>query len=145
VRRRATGLLCRAGNSRGQIAGYYTLAARVCLWQQRRRSPSGFPLPVRPCRATRASGDRSSDRGRKLGSALLWDAVERSLRSKSPSSRSWSMPKDEQAEAFYLTTGLCLSVARRAACSAAHETERQDVSRSAGLRGRASRATVSRQ
>jgi predicted GNAT family N-acyltransferase len=44
-------------------------------------------------------------RGRKLGSALLWDAIERSLRSEIAVFAVIVDAKDEHAERFYLHHG----------------------------------------
>lgn len=107
VRRRATACYVALEAPRGKIAGYYTLAAAgiplaempAALAKRLPRYPS---VPV--ARLGRLAVDQAY-RGRKLGSALLWDAVGRSLRSEIAVFALVVDAKDDQAEAFYLHLG----------------------------------------
>jgi predicted GNAT family N-acyltransferase len=89
--------------SGSKIAGHYTRAAAGVLLadlpkslaKRLRRYPS---VPV--VRLGRLAVDQAF-RGRKLGSALLRDAIERSLRSEIAVFAMIVDAKDEQAEAFY--------------------------------------------
>ena len=107
VRRRATACYVALEAPRGKIAGYYTLAAAgiplaempAALAKRLPRYPS---VPV--ARLGRLAVDQAY-RGRKLGSALLWDAVGRSLRSEIAVFALIVDAKDDQAEAFYLHLG----------------------------------------
>lgn len=83
VRRRATACYVAREISTDRIAGYYTLAAGSVLL-------SGMPealakkLPRYPDVPVARLGRLAVDdkfRGRKLGAALLWDAIERAARS----------------------------------------------------------------
>jgi GNAT superfamily N-acetyltransferase len=65
----------------------------------------GYPS-VRVARLGRLAVDQAY-RGRKLGSALLWDAVQRSLRSEIAVFALVVDAKDDQAEAFLPPSGLC--------------------------------------
>ncbi len=103
VRRRATACYVAIDSSAVKVAGYYTLAAAgipladmpAILAKQLPRYPS---VPV--ARLGRLAVDQAY-RGRKLGSALLWDAVQRSLRSEIAVFALVVDAKDEQAETFY--------------------------------------------
>ncbi|WP_406698226.1 GNAT family N-acetyltransferase [Singulisphaera sp. Ch08] len=107
VRRRATACYVAVETSASRIAGYYTLAAAgiplaevpAALAKRLPRYPS---VPV--ARLGRLAVDQAF-RGRRLGSALLWDAVQRSLRSEIAVFALVVDAKDEQAEAFYLHHG----------------------------------------
>jgi GNAT superfamily N-acetyltransferase len=103
VRRGVTACFVAVEVSQARIAGYYTLAA------------AGFPLADMPpalakrlprypsvpvARLGRLAVDQAY-RGRKLGSALLWDAVQRFLRSEVAVFALVVDAKDDQAEAFY--------------------------------------------
>lgn len=107
VRRRATACYVALEAPRGKIAGYYTLAAAgiplaempAALAKRLPRYPS---VPV--ARLGRLAVDQAY-RGRRLGSALLWDAVGRSLRSEIAVFALVVDAKDDQAEAFYLHLG----------------------------------------
>ena len=103
VKRRATACYVALDVATGKVAGYYTLAA------------SGVPLgelpesvvkklPRYPSVPVARLGRLAVDvayRGRKLGAALLWDAVMRSLRSEVAVAALVVDAKDEVAEAFY--------------------------------------------
>ncbi len=85
------------------MAGYYTLAAAGIPLadmpaQLAKRLPRYPSVPV--ARLGRLAVDQAY-RGRKLGSALLWDAIQRSLRSEVAVFALVVDAKDEQAEAFY--------------------------------------------
>lgn len=103
VRRRATACYVALEASGAKVAGYYTLAAAGIpladmpaeLAKQLPRYPS---VPV--ARLGRLAVDQAY-RGRKLGSALLWDAVQRSLRSEIAVLALVVDAKDDQAETFY--------------------------------------------
>ena len=103
VRRRVTACYVAVEASEPKVAGYYTLAA------------AGVPLPDMPqslakrlprypsvpvARLGRLAVDQAY-RGRKLGSALLWDAIARSLRSEVAVYALIVDAKDDPAEAFY--------------------------------------------
>jgi GNAT superfamily N-acetyltransferase len=103
VRRRVTTCYVALEASGAKIAGYYTLAAAgvpladipQSLAKRLPRYPS---VPV--ARLGRLAVDQAF-RGRKLGSALLWDAIARSLRSEIAVFAIIVDAKDDQAEAFY--------------------------------------------
>ena len=103
VRRRATTCYVAVEASGGKVAGYYTLAASgiplfdlpESLTKKLPRYPS---VPV--ARLGRLAVD-AAYRGRKLGSALLWDAGLRALRSEIAVYALVVDAKDESAEAFY--------------------------------------------
>lgn len=103
VRRRVTACYVAVEASEPKVAGYYTLAA------------AGVPLPDMPqslakrlprypsvpvAHLGRLAVDQAY-RGRKLGSALLWDAIARSLRSEVAVYALIVDAKDDPAEAFY--------------------------------------------
>jgi len=103
IRRRVTACYVAVEAPGGEVAGYYTLAA------------SGIPLSDMPAelakrlpryplvpvaRLGRLAVDQAY-RGRKLGGALLWDAVQRSLRSEIAVFALVVDAKDDDAEAFY--------------------------------------------
>ncbi len=107
VRRRATACYVALEAPRAKIAGYYTLsAAGVPLAdlpaKLTRRLPRYPSVPV--ARLGRLAVDQAY-RGRKLGGALLWDAVARSLRSEIAVFALVVDAKNETAEAFYLHHG----------------------------------------
>jgi GNAT superfamily N-acetyltransferase len=86
-----------------KVAGYYTLAAAGVLLadlpaELAKRLPRYPLVPV--ARLGRLAVDQAY-RGRKLGSVLLWDAVQRSLRSEIAVFALVVDAKDDQAEAFY--------------------------------------------
>jgi GNAT superfamily N-acetyltransferase len=103
IRRLATACYVAVEVSGGKVAGYYTLAAAgiplaempAALAKRLPRYPS---VPV--ARLGRLAVDQAFH-GRKLGSALLWDAVSRSLRSEIAVFALVVDAKDDQAEAFY--------------------------------------------
>jgi predicted GNAT family N-acyltransferase len=103
VRRRATACYVALEASGGKVAGYYTLAAAgIPLVEMpaelAKRLPRYPSVPV--ARLGRLAVDQAY-RGRKLGSALLWDAVQRSLRSEIAVFALVVDAKDDHAEAFY--------------------------------------------
>lgn len=103
VRRRATSCYVAIELAGGKVAGYYTLAASGIplsdlpgsLIKKLPRYPS---VPV--ARLGRLAVD-GAYRGRKLGSALLWDAGMRALRSEIAVYALVVDAKDESAAAFY--------------------------------------------
>jgi ribosomal protein S18 acetylase RimI-like enzyme len=103
VRRRATACYVALEAPGGKIAGYYTLAAAGIPLAEMpaeltKRLPRYPSVPV--ARLGRLAVDQAY-RGRKLGSALLWDAVQRSLRSEIAVFALVVDAKDDQAVAFY--------------------------------------------
>jgi ribosomal protein S18 acetylase RimI-like enzyme len=103
VRRRATACYVAIDTVGAMLAGYYTLAAAgVALADLpaaiAKRLPRYPSVPV--ARLGRLAVARAY-RGRKLGSALLWDAVQRSVRSEIAVFALVVDAKDDQAEAFY--------------------------------------------
>jgi ribosomal protein S18 acetylase RimI-like enzyme len=103
VRRRATACYVAVDASSGKIAGYYTLAAAGIPLAEMpaalvRRLPRYPSVPV--ARLGRLAVDQAY-RGRRLGGALLWDAIERSLRSEIAVFALVVDAKDEQAIEFY--------------------------------------------
>jgi predicted GNAT family N-acyltransferase len=103
MRRRVTACYVALEASASKIAGYYTLAAAGVLLADVpkslvKRLPRYPSVPV--ARLGRLAVDQAY-RGRKLGSALLWDAIARSLRSEIAVFAMIVDAKDEQAEAFY--------------------------------------------
>ncbi len=100
---RATLTLNKAVQGAMLVAGYYTLAAAgVPLAHMPKplvkRLPRYPSVPVG--RLGRLAIDKNY-RGRKLGAALLWDAVMRAVRSEVAVFALIVDAKDEQAEAFY--------------------------------------------
>ncbi len=114
IRRRATACYVAVDSRNEQIAGYYTLAA------------TGFPLrdlpeaiakrlpryPSVPAARLGRLAVARAYRGRKLGSALLWDAIQRSLRSEIAVFALIVDAKDDQAEEFYEHHGFVRFVSR---------------------------------
>jgi GNAT superfamily N-acetyltransferase len=103
VRRRATACFVCRETATGQVAGYYTLAAGGVLLADlpaslAKRLPRYPSVPV--ARLGRLAVALPY-RGRKLGGALLWDAVERAARSEVAVYALVVDAKDEQAERFY--------------------------------------------
>src|SRR5262249_42169180 len=90
-----------------KIAGYYTLSAAGALLLDvpqslAQRLPRYPSVPL--ARMGRLAVDQHY-RGRKLGSALLWDAIERSIRSEIADFALIVDAKDDRAEAFFLPPG----------------------------------------
>ena len=103
VRRRATACYVALEAAAGKVAGYYTLAAAGIPLadmppELAKRLPRYPSVPV--ARLGRLAVDHAY-RGRKLGAALLWDAVQRCLRSEIAVLALVVDAKDDQAEAFY--------------------------------------------
>jgi GNAT superfamily N-acetyltransferase len=103
VRRRATGCYVAVDAVTAKVTGYYTLAAAGIPLadlppELAKRLPRYPSVPV--ARLGRLAVDRAY-RGQKLGAALLWDAVQRSLRSEVIVFALVVDAKDDQAEAFY--------------------------------------------
>ena len=103
IRRRATACYVATDVSEAKIAGYYTLAAAGIPLadmpaELAKRLPRYPSVPV--ARLGRLAVDQAY-RGRKLGSALLWDAVQRCLRSELAVFALVVDAKDDQAETFY--------------------------------------------
>jgi GNAT superfamily N-acetyltransferase len=103
VRRRAAACYVALEAPGGKVAGYYTLAAAGIPLAEMppslaKRLPRYPSVPV--ARLGRLAVDQAY-RGRKLGSALLWDAIQRALRSEIAVFALVVDAKDDQAEAFY--------------------------------------------
>jgi ribosomal protein S18 acetylase RimI-like enzyme len=82
VRRRATACYVATDVSNAQVAGYYTLtAAGIPLADMPPELAKRLPrYPSVPVARLGRLAVATAYRGRKLGSALLWDAIQRSLR-----------------------------------------------------------------
>lgn len=107
VRRRITACYVAVDTVDARVAGYYTLAAAgIPLADMPAKLAKRLPrYPLVPvARLGRLAVDQAY-RGQKLGSALLWDAVQRSLRSELGVFALVVDAKDEGAEAFYLHHG----------------------------------------
>jgi GNAT superfamily N-acetyltransferase len=107
VRRRATTCYVAVDSAEGKIAGYYTLAAAGVPLAEvpaelAKRLPRYPSVPV--ARLGRLAVDQDY-RGLKLGSALLWDAIQRCLRSEIAIFAMVVDAKDALAEAFYVHHG----------------------------------------
>lgn len=103
VRRRATACYVAFDRDRAKVAGYYTLAAGGVLLAElpeelAKKLPRYPSVPV--ARLGRLAVDRSY-RGQRLGSALLWDAALRALRSELAVFALVVDAKDEEAARFY--------------------------------------------
>jgi ribosomal protein S18 acetylase RimI-like enzyme len=103
VRRRATACYVATEVSGAKVAGYYTLAAAGIPLadmpaELAKRLPRYPSVPV--ARLGRLAVDQAY-RGRKLGSALLWDAIQRSSRSEIAVFALVVDAKDDQATSFY--------------------------------------------
>jgi ribosomal protein S18 acetylase RimI-like enzyme len=103
VRRRVTACYVALEGSGAKIAGYSTLGAAGVLLTEipqslAKRLPRYPSVPV--ARMGRLAVDQAYQ-GRKLGSALLWDAIARSTRSEIAVFALIVDAKDDQAEAFY--------------------------------------------
>lgn len=107
VQRRATACYVAIELVSGKIAGYYTLAAAgVPLGElpdeMIKRLPRYPSVPV--ARLGRLAVDHAF-RGQRLGGALVWDAVSRSIRSEVAVAALVVDAKDETAAAFYRHLG----------------------------------------
>lgn len=103
VRRRATACYVALEALGAKVAGYYTLAAPGIPLaglpaEIVKKLPRYSSVPV--ARPGRLAVDQAY-RGRKLGSALLWDAIQRSLRSEIAVFALVVDAKDDHAAAFY--------------------------------------------
>ncbi len=107
VRRRATACFVAREIATDRIAGFYTLAAGgVLLAQMPLRLAKRLPrYPTLPVARLGRLAVALAYRGRKLGGALLWDAIERAGRSDVAVYALVVDAKDEQAESFYLHHG----------------------------------------
>jgi predicted GNAT family N-acyltransferase len=107
VRRRATACFVAREIATNRIAGFYTLAAGgILLAQMPARLAKRLPrYPAVPVARLGRLAVALAYHGRKLGGALLWDAVERARRSEVAVYALVVDAKDEQAESFYLHHG----------------------------------------
>ncbi len=106
-RRRITACFVAREIATNRIAGFYTLAsAGILLAQMPVRLAKRLPrYPVVPVARLGCLAVALAYHGRKLGGALLWDAVERASRSEVAVYALAVDAKDEQAERFYLHHG----------------------------------------
>lgn len=107
VRRRASSCYVAIDTSLGKIAGYYTLAAAgVPLAEMPEKLAKRLPrypsVPV--ARLGRLAVDQTY-RGQRLGSALVWDAAMRAVRSEVIVFALAVDAKDDEAAAFYRHLG----------------------------------------
>ena len=104
VRRRVTACFVAREIATNRIAGFYTLAAAgVLLAQMPARLAKRLPrYPAVPVARLGRLAVAGAHHGRKLGGALLWDAVERASRSEVAVYALVVDAKDEQAQNFYL-------------------------------------------
>jgi ribosomal protein S18 acetylase RimI-like enzyme len=107
VRRRATACFVAREIPKDRIAGFYTLAAGgILLARMPVRLAKRLPrYPMVPIARLGRLAVAVAYHGRKLGGALLWDAVERVGRSDVAVHALVVDAKDEQAESFYLHYG----------------------------------------
>lgn len=103
VRRRATACYVVLEVRTNTVAGYYTLAAGSVLLARMpqtlaKKLPRYPDVPV--ARLGRLAVDQRF-RGRKLGAALLWDAIERAARSEVVVYGMIVDAKDDESVAFY--------------------------------------------
>jgi ribosomal protein S18 acetylase RimI-like enzyme len=107
VRRRATACFVAREIATNRIAGFYTLAAGgIPLAKLPVRLAKRLPrYPAVPVARLGRLAVAVAWHGRKLGGALLWDAVERARRSEVAVYALVVDAKDEQAKSFYLHHG----------------------------------------
>jgi ribosomal protein S18 acetylase RimI-like enzyme len=107
IRRRTTACYVAVETATKRVAGYYTLAAGSVPLAElpeslAKRLPRYPSVPV--ARLGRLAVGQTYQ-GKKLGSALLWDAATRALRSEVAVFALVVDAKDDQAEAFYRHLG----------------------------------------
>ncbi len=103
IRRRVAACYVAVEPPAASIAGYYTLSA-ACVALAELPETLAKRLPRYPSVPVALMGRLAVDqsyRGRKLGSALLWDAGMRASRSEIAAFALVVAAKDEQAAAFY--------------------------------------------
>jgi GNAT superfamily N-acetyltransferase len=107
VRRRAAACFVAREVAADRVAGFYTLAARgVLLARMPLRLAKRLPrYPTVPIARLGRLAVALDYHGRKLGAALLWDAMERADRSEVAVYALVVDAKDEQAESFYAHHG----------------------------------------
>jgi GNAT superfamily N-acetyltransferase len=107
IRRRVTACYVAVDSSTERIAGFYTLAAAgVLLTSLPQSLAKKLPrYPFVPVARLGRLAINKEHQGRKLGSALLWDAIERALRSEIAVHALIVDAKDDNAEAFYVHHG----------------------------------------
>jgi ribosomal protein S18 acetylase RimI-like enzyme len=103
IRRRATACYIAIDSTTAEIAGYYTLAAAgVPLGDLPAAIAKRLPrYPSVPVARLGRLAVAQAYRGRKLGSALLWDAVQRCLQSEIAVFALVVDAKNDEAEALY--------------------------------------------
>ncbi|SMF97911.1 Acetyltransferase (GNAT) domain-containing protein [Methylomagnum ishizawai] len=107
VKRRVSGCYVAIEKATGRIAGYYTLSASGIPLED---MPEGLAkkLPRYPIVPVACLGRLAVDKnyhGQKLGAALLWDSIQRALRSEVVVFALVVDAKDDQARNFYLHHG----------------------------------------
>jgi GNAT superfamily N-acetyltransferase len=107
VRRRATVCFVAREIATDRIAGFYTLAAGgILLTEMPARLAKRLPrYPTVPVARLGRLAVAPAYHGRKLGGALLWDAMARASRSEGVVYALGVDVKDEQPESFYLHHG----------------------------------------
>jgi GNAT superfamily N-acetyltransferase len=107
VRRRATACFVARELAADRVAGFYTLSAGgVLLAQMPVRLAKRLPrYPTVPVARLGRLAVALAYHGRKLGGALLWDAIQRAARSEVAVHALVVDAKDEQAETFYMHHG----------------------------------------
>ena len=103
LKRRATACYVAVERTTGQVAGFYTLAAGgVPLGELPESVVKKLPrYPSVPVARLGRLAVGLAYRGQKLGAALVWDAVARSVRSEVAVAALVVDAKDEVAEGFY--------------------------------------------
>lgn len=103
VRRRISACFVARELASGRIAGYYTLAAAsVALAELPAELAKRLPrYPAVPVARLGRLAVAIEFQGRRLGGALLWDAIERAARSEVSVYAIVVDAKDDQAEQFY--------------------------------------------
>jgi ribosomal protein S18 acetylase RimI-like enzyme len=107
IRRRVTACYVAVEEATHEIAGFYTLAA-ASIPLAEMPADLAKKLPRYPSVPTARLGRLAVNQrhqGQKLGSALLWDAIQRSARSEIAVFALVVDAKDHQAKAFYLHHG----------------------------------------
>jgi len=107
IKRRATACFVAVDTTTRKLAGYYTLAAAgVPLGDLPANLSKRLPrYPLVPVALVGRLAVDQAYQGRKLGGALIWDAVSRSIRSDVAVAALVVDAKDDAAKAFYRHLG----------------------------------------
>lgn len=107
IKRRATACYVAVELATGNVAGYYTLAASgVPLGELPDSLTKRLPrYPLVPVARLGRLAVGMAYQGKKLGGALVWDAVTRAIRSEVAVAALVVDAKDDQAAAFYRHLG----------------------------------------